>query len=191
VDRAKLGDANQCFTYTLSSWLPFQGTSCGGFWDPYSFRSSYVAEFSMGSSYVAKSGVRGLNRANTPAERQAYTECRKIAPIMLNGDYYPLTPYSLSNTVWMAWQFDWPAQGDGVVQAFRRSNCDKPTKIFRLSGLNPAAYYEVTNFDVKGLTKVSGKELMEKGLTIQINDKPGAAVIVYREIESSKIKSMR
>ena len=36
------------------------------------------------------------------------------------GDYYPLTPYSLENDVWMAWQFDCPEQGEGMVQAFRR-----------------------------------------------------------------------
>jgi hypothetical protein len=40
--------------------------------------------------------------------------------------------------------------------------------------------YEVTNFDVEGATKVCGKDLMEKGLTVEIADKPGAAVIVYR-----------
>ena len=36
------------------------------------------------------------------------------------GDYYPLTPYDLSDTSWIAWQFDEPEKASGMVQAFRR-----------------------------------------------------------------------
>ena len=36
------------------------------------------------------------------------------------GDYYPLTSYSLQPDHWIAWQFNRPETGDGVVQAFRR-----------------------------------------------------------------------
>jgi hypothetical protein len=33
----------------------------------------------------------------------------------------------------------------------------------------------------KLVCKVSGKDLMEKGLPVEIQDKPGAAVIVYKK----------
>jgi alpha-galactosidase len=172
ADRDKLGDANQCISYGLFSWLPFQGTACGGFWDSYSFRSSYVTAFDAG----------GINSSNAAGQQQAWTEWKKIAPIMLNGDYYPLTPDGLSNNVWMAWQFNQPGTGEGFIQAFRRSNCDQPAQTFRLNDLDPAAHYEVNNLDVKGSTKVTGKELMETGLTVDIQDKPGAAVIIYKRV---------
>ena len=42
------------------------------------------------------------------------------SPPAIFGDYYPLTPYSLDNTAWIAWQFDCPEKGEGLVQAFRR-----------------------------------------------------------------------
>jgi alpha-galactosidase len=166
-------DGNQCHTYGLSFWLSFQGSGCR-FYDPYSFRSFYMAEFGM---------CEGLAPGNAAAQIQAYAECKKIAPIMVNGDYYPLTPYSLTNNVWMAWQFDWPDTGQGCVQAFRRSKCAEPVKSYRLNGLNPAACYEVTNFDVKGSMRIFGSELLEKGLTIEIHDQPGSAIIFYKEIE--------
>jgi hypothetical protein len=54
--------------------------------------------------------------------------------------------------------------------------------VCRLRGIDPVATYEVTNFDLEGSTEVSGKELMEQGLKIEIKDKPGAAVIVYRRV---------
>ena len=36
------------------------------------------------------------------------------------GDYYPLTPWSLDNGAWLAWQYDRPDLNSGVVLAFRR-----------------------------------------------------------------------
>jgi alpha-galactosidase len=101
---------------------------------------------------------------------------------MLEGDYYPLTRYSLKPDQWMAWQFNRPEQGDGVVQAFRRGQCEPAAQTYRLRGLDPSATYELTNFDVPGTSVASGKELMEQGLKIEIKDKPGAAVIVYRRV---------
>ena len=94
--------------------------------DPYSFRSFYMAEFGM---------CEGISPANVAIQQQAYRESKEIAPIMINGDYYPLTPYSLSNNVWMAWQFDWPAKGEGCVQIFRRTNSAIASMTFQLQGL--------------------------------------------------------
>ena len=111
--------------------------------------------------------------------KAAFDECRKIAPMML-ADYYPLTPYSLQLDQWIAWQFDRPEEGDGVVQAFRRDRCNEAVQTYRLRGLDPAAAYEITNFDVTGSIRSSGKDLMEKGLAVEIRDQPGAAVIVYK-----------
>jgi alpha-galactosidase len=167
----QLIEGNQGHTYGLSSWLPFQGTGVYSY-DTYSYRSFYIPGFGMG----------GLTPENTAAQKQAYSECREIAPSVLFGDYYPLTPYSLQPDQWIAWQFYRTEQGTGVIQVFRRSNCDDPTKVFRLNGLDTEAQYEVVDFDVKGSTKISGKELMEKGLTKEIKDKPGAAVITYQRL---------
>lgn len=163
-------EGNQGHTYGLSFWLPFQGTGAY-FYDSYSFRSFYLPCFGMGL----------LTPDNTSAQRQAYDECRKIAPIML-GDYYPLTPYSLKSDHWIAWQFNGPAQGDGVIQVFRRAQCEDTAQTYRLKGIDPTARYEVTNFDVEGVTKVSGKDLLEQGLVVEIMDTPGAAVITYQRI---------
>jgi hypothetical protein len=143
-----------------------------GFWEPYFYRSSYVTAFDNG----------GINTNNATAQKRAYTEWKKIAPIMLNGDYYPLTAYSLANTVWMAWQYDLPATGEGYVQAFRRQDNDDSTKNLRLSGLVPAAQYELKNLDVEAVTKSSGKQLMEQGLAVELPTKPGAAISIYRRL---------
>jgi hypothetical protein len=104
---------------------------------------------------------------------------RKFAPNYF-GDYYPLTPYSLDKSAWIAWQFDCPEAGEGMVQAFRRTESVYETIRVRLRGLEPEARYELTNLDAAGSRKTTGRELMEKGLPIAITDQPGSVVFVYR-----------
>jgi alpha-galactosidase len=163
-------EGNQSHTYGLSFWLPFQGTGTY-LSDTYSLRSFYLPSFGMG----------GLTPENAQGQKKAYAECSKIAPYML-GDYFPLTPYSLELDQWIAWQFDRQELGGGVVQAFRRNASPVASMTFHLNGLDPAVQYEVKNFDAEESTEVSGKQLMETGLTVEIRDKPGAAVIVYRAL---------
>ena len=109
-----------------------------------------------------------------------YDDCRKVAPYML-GDYYPVTPYSLDNSLWIAWQFDSPEKGEGVVQAFRQAQSPYESIRVKLRGLNPDAVYALTNFDVAGTTEMSGLELLEKGISVVMKDQPGSTVIVYKK----------
>lgn len=161
---------NQAHTWALSSWLPYQGSSVYEF-EPYKFRSFYLPCFGMG--YLRKEIKAALI--------QGYTECNEIQPIMLYGDYWPLTPYSLDDDEWIAWQFNRGNEGDGCVQVFRRENCENDHLTIHLRGLDPNAYYCLKDMDARKDTKVSGKKLMENGLDIVIKDKPGSAIIVYKK----------
>jgi PKD repeat protein len=114
--------------------------------------------------------------ANWDLARKLVGELRQIAPVML-GDYYPLTPYSLTNTLWMAWQFDRPDTGQGVVQIFRRTNSAVPSMQFQLKGLNSAQLYDVQDFDRGDLGIYTGNQLMATGLTVQLA--PQQSAILY------------
>ncbi len=162
---------NQGQTYGLSSWLPFQGTGVY-YYDNYSMRSFYMAGFGMGS----------LKPENTAAQQQAYSECAKIAPDMLFGDYYPLTPYSVDEYNWIAWQFNRQGKGTGFIQAFRRDSCEQARTVFPLKGLDANAQYELINFDTQKPIILTGKELTETGLKVEISDKPGSAIISYKRM---------
>ncbi len=119
-------EGNQCQTYGLSSWIPFQGSYCY-FHDNYSYRSFYIPDF----------GEDG----DIEVQKKAYGEWRRVAPFML-GDYYPLTRYSLKRDQWIAWQFDRPDLGGGEIQAFRRADSPYEAASFKLKGLEAAARYE-------------------------------------------------
>jgi alpha-galactosidase len=156
---------NQGQTYGISSWIPYYGSGIG-----------VVDTYNMRSFYVLCCGFGGDNMALV---KQGYEECAKVAPCML-GDYYPLTPYSLQADQWIAWQFNQPGHGDGVVQAFRRDKCDQTTLTVHLQGLDPRAHYEVTNFDAPAPVSMTGQDLMVKGLTITLANQPAAAVFRYQ-----------
>ena len=133
-------DGNQCQTYGLAPWLPFFGTGAY-IYDVYSFRSFYMTLFGMG----------GLSPENKAAQQQAYAECRQVAPCMLYGDYYPLTPYSLANNVWIGWQFDKPGPiREKVARKCSRRTVTASTPFtytVKLHGLDLPQTYAVRDFD--------------------------------------------
>jgi alpha-galactosidase len=166
---------NQCQTYGISSWIPFYGT--GVYYTPVrmveSFRSHLCPSFGLCTD-VRK------NDTDWNLYRKLVDEWRQVAGCML-GDYYPLTPYSLDSDRWIAWQFDRPEQSDGMIQAFRRAESVYESIRVKLRGLEPDAVYIVKNLDEESATEISGRELMDKGLSIVIKDQPGSALITYRK----------
>src|SRR6266446_7882228 len=168
-------EGNQSQSYGLSSWLPWQGAGVPFFLDRYSVRSYYVTGFGMiQSEHWSKDESK---RADV---QRGYGEVRRIAPLLL-GDYYPLTPYSLETTSWIAWQFHQPDLGEGVVQAFRRPDATSETLKVKLHGLDPQQHYEIENFD-GGKEIHTGGELMH-GYDIALREKPAATIPRLRAVK--------
>jgi hypothetical protein len=67
-----------------------------------------------------------------------------------------------------------------MVQAFRRDKNNDLMKDMRLRGLDPTATYEVTDLDGGAPNRISGRDLMQRGLHVEIAGKPGAAIITYK-----------
>lgn len=166
----------QGHTYGLAFWLPFFGTAVSpprGY-DPYTYRSHMCPH----NTACFDLRDRSLDYALI---RRLYGEWKRIAPYYLD-DYYPLTPYSLAADAWLAWQFHRPETQEGVVQAFRRAKSVFAAAEFPLRGLDPEARYDVEDFDRPGSKVETGRALAEKGLRVEISERPGAAIVVYRKI---------
>ena len=168
-------EGNQAQTHGLSSWLPWQGIGVPFFTDRYAVRSYYVTGFGM----IAAGDWTKDERKRTDTIR-GYTEARRIGPLLL-GDYYPLTPYSLDTTSWIAWQFYRADLSEGVVQVFRRPDAASDTLTVKLRGLDPQQRYEIENLD-GGKEARTGEELM-RGFDITLSEKPAAAVLVLKAIK--------
>ena len=165
----------QCQTWSLSKWIPLSAAAT-------EIRTAY----GMRSSYSPGLTLTWHGFHSTIDDGQYdFAFCRKMLLEFLTlrkffyGDYYPLTPYSLAADTWMAWQFDRPDLGAGMLQAFRRPECSGTSITCKLFGLDSEAVYTVINLDDPGVLHQSGKELMEKGISVLLVDRPGAAVITY------------
>jgi len=165
-------DGMQCQTYGFNLWLPYYRGSFEKI-DTYDFRSN-ISPLMMAAWDMRN---KGLDYA---LARKLLGQWRQVAPHLF-GDFYPLTSYSMANNVWMAFQFDCPEQGEGVVQAFRRVECPGEAIRVKLRGLDPRAEYTLTNLDVAGTTEMAGRDLLENGLSLLLKDRPGAAVISYKK----------
>jgi alpha-galactosidase len=164
---------NQCHTYGFDLWLPYH--ECGNRdYDPYTFRSNMAPM--MGFVWDTRRKDLDYNLI-----RKLIGQWRDVAHCYF-GDMYPLTPYSTAEDVWMAWQFDRPEGGEGMVQAFRRPESPYVSAAFPLRALDPDAKYSVANCDAPNPMEFSGRDLVEKGLVITLHDQPGAAVFTYKRI---------
>jgi alpha-galactosidase len=117
-----------------------------------------------------------------PTLQTLWRQWRQVSPDYY-GDYYPLTPYSMDKDVWMAWQFDRPEVGRGVVQAFRRAESSQETATLKLRGLDPKAMYAVTDLDAGQTRRMSGGELLDKGLSVTIAHPSEAVVVTYQKVD--------
>jgi alpha-galactosidase len=166
---------NQGHTYGIASWLPFYGE--GVYFNPvhtvYSIRSYMTPALGL---------ICDARKSDMDWElyRTMIAQWRHVADCYL-GDYYPLTPYSLDEGAWIAWQFNRPEQGDGMIQAFRRTRTEADVLQAKLRGLEPDAVYTVTDLDTQTAVDKTGGELMSIGYAIAIADQPGSALIHFQK----------
>ena len=170
-------------TYGLSLWVPLSG-SCNRIVTPYAFRSSYSPGMQLAWTPMAIPSAPwppGKDEFEYELARKLLNEYLSVRHCF-DGDFYPLTPYDLAQDTWMAWQFDRPDLGEGIVQGFRRPASSTTEARYKLGGLEPDAQYELKNFDNPATTTMAGSDLMNKGLKIDILEQPGAAVVRYTKV---------
>jgi alpha-galactosidase len=189
---------NQVSTEGLAYWRPHFGTILQiRPRDNYHFRSGSSAglAFALFNVSGTRDQIGTFIPPNFPFDwlRTEIANLKRLRPYYY-GDYYPMLPCS-SNVEcitgneqsaafeWAAWQFNRPEENDGMVQAFRRTMNDDSTKTLRLRGLDASANYEISDLDGGVRRNVSGKELMQQGLVVEIGSKPGATVILYKKVK--------
>jgi alpha-galactosidase len=165
---------NQGHTYGLSSWIPYYGQ--GVYFSERDF--VYSARSYLSPAYGIAADVRKPG-VDWPSIRRVGEQWRQVVDCLL-GDFYPLTPYQLSEDLWLAWQFDLPEREKGMVQAFRRAGSNYESARLKLHGLDPAKSYVVTDLDQPATPQeLSGRELLERGLLISAPGRPSARIITY------------
>jgi alpha-galactosidase len=165
-------EGQQCLTYGLSLWFPYQGTGVIYEHEAYWWRSSMVAELSFGPD------AAGVDHVDFGLIRRMVEEHHAISPYFL-GDFYPLTPHTDANDQWMAWQFDRTDLAGGVLQVFRRASSIYESARLKLRGLDAAATYALTDLDTGDTTEAAGETLLDEGLLVTVPRPASAAVVRY------------
>ena len=168
-------DGYQCHNFGLSFFLPFHGTGILQT-DPYSFRSS------MSSALICNWKITEPNVSFFDMQARI-DEYRRVRDYFLE-DYYPLTELegTTRDDIWLAYQYDRPSDGTGIVVAFRRAACPDPALTVRLSGIDASRNYSVYNFDTGESVTVPGAELAS-GYVLTLPEPRGSMLLRYKLAE--------
>jgi alpha-galactosidase len=178
----------QVGTHGISHWVPLVGGATPAKpGDTYNFRSAWCGGLPFSLFHPCGDGAALTEpAADYPVEwhRQMLADYRRVRPY-LTGDFHPLTPCTLSQQDWCAWQMDRPDLGEGMVIAFRRQDSPFTSAAFPLRGLEPQALYAIEDLDSGTVTRATGQALQETGFTVTIDAKPSANVHIYRKEQRS------
>ena len=97
-------------------------------------------------------------------------------------DFYPLIPNSKENTSWNATQYHDPADGSGIILAFRRARSPFSELHSRPKGFLPDASYEFTDRDTGIKFTRTGRELLENGLDLVIDEPRKSMLLEYKKV---------
>lgn len=142
-----------------------------------------VGEHEPAASTSPAASAPAFPPADYEVVRTLLAQWHRAAP-NFSGDFYPLTPYSPADDVWMAWQFDRPEAGRGMIQAFRRPKSRDDSLRLKLRGLDPDARYRITDLDARTAPQdLTGRELMEGGLSVTLADAPSSLLLIYERAD--------
>ncbi|MCX6986330.1 MAG: hypothetical protein NT118_16520 [Lentisphaerae bacterium] len=108
---------------------------------------------------------------------------RLAADLMLNGDYYPLTPPHRTPEKWVSLQFDCPEEGRGFIQAFRLPAAPEEILVVYPKALRPDSVYVFENPESGEIRECTGRTAHNDGFSFKL-PKRQAAIWFYRKADT-------
>lgn len=169
--------AMQGQTHGLGSWVPLSSGCCDRE-DTYVFRSA----LGPGMVLIMYEFEKNIQKHfSVEWFKDMLGQMQRVRPYF-TGDFYPLLSFSLAEDAWSAWQFNRPDLNEGMILALRRPKSPFSAMQPHLSGLDPNGKYELEDIDTGAKMQVQGKDLLETGVQLQIDNQPGSKLLVYRKI---------
>ena len=177
-------ERNQQQVNGLSYWLPqFSFGTQDHAGDSYHFRSTIAAGVVIHLATYERCPIS----ADYPYQwlRDRLYEYHR-AKVFFSGDFYPLMDQSGSFKDWSAYQFYRPDLNAGILLVFRKKDSLIEKVRFKLCGLSPDLSYTVENADSKTITSSTGQELLERGFSVEIENKRDSRLFFFRSVGSDK-----
>jgi alpha-galactosidase len=103
------------------------------------------------------------------ASEEFATYKRFLRPLIRNADLYHISPRP-DGVHWDGIEYFNPANGQGVVYAFRGSVATENSHTFQMRGLSATNQYQLQFHDHTAPDRtISGRDLMQKGLTVNLS----------------------
>ena len=175
------------FHRTLYEWIPYF-KECTLSWD-IGGRSRFDDRI---DSYSFHCGMAPMLFATADIRRNDYDYAlaarmigiwRRASALILHGDYYPLTPFHRSAEQWVAWQFDRPETGCGLIQGIRLPGSPDETATFHPKGVFADSMYFLGNDETGETLEISGADLNRDGFTLSLDKRSGAIWFYRRKSE--------
>lgn len=178
---ANTSAANQCHSFGSFYWLPITAVAPSNAADTYVFRSRMRSGAAHNTNYLLEEKLSKPDLFGDHIEWLArmLREVKMCQPYY-EGDFYPLTDYSLDDDAWMAYQMHRPDLDEGMVMVFRRHECADSTMQFRLRGLSEGRTYLLEPLGVGPAEELGGAYLLEHGLAVELRDRPASLLVVYK-----------
>ena len=173
------------FHHTLYEWIPYF-KECTLSWDLTGKPTDFTGKERFDNridSYSYHCGIAPMLFATFDIRRDDYDYAlvqrmialwRRASGLILYGDYYPHTPFHRSDRKWVAWQFDCPETGCGLVQGIRLPAAPEETLTIHPRGLQPEAMYFFENVETGATKDLAGAELIRAGFTFALPARSGA-----------------
>jgi len=176
IDHAAL--KNQVMSAGLNRFLPFSTVGQMGV-TPYLFRSGFNAGIAFGEDCRPKGFPRELLE-------EAIAEGKRLRKYYF-GHFHPLSEVTVSPRDWCVLQYHRPDEQDGMVVAFRRPQSPYASFVCDLREIDAEADYEVTQSSSYRRQKpVSMKGAALRLLKVEIDERPGAVVVEYRNVNGTR-----
>ncbi len=171
-------DVVQAQQFGMQRFLPYSGGVTKKKSDTYAARSTYSAAW-VGAYWCYD--IMSLDAGDLAWAKKISDEYLRIRPYF-DCDFYPLEDSGYSEGGWSAWQYDDPEKREGVVMAFRREESACSRAELPLRGLDPSKTYLFEDIDSGAAAGYSGRELLERGLTVEITERRSSKIILYRSM---------
>ena len=161
-----LFDATQSHTYGISFWLPITGSAIY-MQDEYAVRSDIMPLLLMDFG------------AHTHPDFSFYSEQRGL----MGGNYYPLDFGSYDNNKMHAMEFLSEDALKGTALIYKREKVTDTEYTVKLNGLSEAKTYKVYDIDnPKKIYTLTGKELMNDGITLPLPEGQKAIILMFNAV---------
>lgn len=164
--------AIQAQTMGILLWLPARSAGTTGYCDvdQYKFRSLMSTGISLSVNLL------NINETSVKRLRKNIAELKELRQFF-DGDFYPLTPYSLGEDRWAVYQLHREDLDQGIVLAFRRPLAPRSIRV-RLYGVYEDHKYELTYKDTAVKKIVEGNKLIN-GIRLTLPRPQSSLLIKY------------